>query len=195
MKLGDYTTIVKEMIDDTAATVDQRVIDSVNHLSNIFSIPSTDTSQSTAIGGTTLTVPTNSVKVQQVFIAGLEVLPLENLTDMQDVLDESEQRWYIANGAITFTQTFTTIETTAIWYEKGFTTPTAGVDTDLPTRYNELVYVGAVARYYDKLVAMVITNRQKYPDVKPEEIKDLRKEWYEQYNYLIKSVKLNGYAL
>lgn len=195
MKLGDFTTIVKEMIDDATATVDQRVIDAVNHLSNIFSIPSKDVSQNTVVGGSTLNVPSNCVNVKQVFLAGLEILPLENLTDMADVIDESEQRWYICDGAITFTQLFTDIEAAMIWYEKGFTTPTAGVDTDLPTRYNELVYVGAVARYYDKLVAIVITNRQKYPDVKPDEIKALRKDWNEQYNNLIKSIKLNGYSL
>jgi len=195
MKLGDYTTIVKVLIDDAAATVDQDVIDSLNYLSNIFSIPSSDASQDTAIGGLTLTLPTNCVKVNSVFVAGLEVLPLSDINDLPDVVDEDEQRWHIRDGAITFTQAFTSVEDTIIYYEKGFTTPTAGVDTDLPTRYNEMVTVGAVARYFGRLAAMVVTNRQKYPDVKPDEIKALKKDWNDQYQALIKSIKLNGYSL
>lgn len=195
MKLGDFTTIVKDLISDTAATVDQRVIDSVHHLSNIFSIPSTDISQSTAIAGTTLAIPTLSVKINNVFIANIEIPLIEDLSDIENYLERNIQAYYISNQLITFLTPFTSIQSTRIVYEKGFVQPAAGLDTDLPIRYNELVTLGAMARYYDKLTASVITSRELYPDVKPDEISTLAKNLWDRYNKLIVQIKLNGKSL
>lgn len=189
-KLGDFTTIIKTLIDDTTATVDQQVIDTVNHLNCIFSIPSTDTSQSTVIGANTLNIPTGGNKIKSVFIDDVEVKEMKEDDDYQDIIEMDEQRWYIANGKITFTKNFDAVGSVIIFYNKIFTVPAAGTDTDMPDKYFELVYIGAVARYFDRLTLMVATNRQKYPDVKPDEIGKMAKDKWTQYENLIKSINL-----
>lgn len=194
-KLGDFTTIIKTIIDDTNASLDQTVIDAFNYLGNIFTISASDISQSTVIGNSTLNLPALCNCVQKVFIGGVEILKLKDLDNLPDVLELGQQRWYVVNQKITFTQNFTSVAAAVIYYEKSFVIPTVEVDTDMPDRFFPMVHTQAVANYYDRLCIMVITNRQKYPDVEPEEIKQLSKDFHKQAQDLINSIQMHGYPL
>lgn len=193
--LNEITTIVKDYIDDTTITVDQHAIDAVNFLSNIFFIPSIDESISIVVDQDYIAVPTLSVKVNQVFVAGVEIPPVDDLAKLDVIRQENTQRWYEYHGRIQFTQAHTAVSATKIWYNKGFIEPEAAVDTNVPERLLELVYIGATYRYYGKLLSKVLLNRQDYPDSKPGELRDLRDSWREQYQELIREIKAYGQAV
>jgi len=192
INLTEITVIVRAYLDDAAAVVEQPIIDSVHFLSNLFSIDSIDTSQSTVVAGTTLDIPTNGVEINSVFIDGEEVRQLKNLDHLETVNNAEEQRWYEFGGKIQFTKAFTTVETTSIWYKKGYTEPAAAVDTDVPYKMLELVYLGAQYRYYNILLAQVATKRDSVPDVEPDELRKIRDDIKKSYFDQIKLIKQNA---
>ena len=182
--LNEITATVREYLDDSAAVVTQPILDSVNFLSNLFKLDLIDTSQSTAVDGTTLNIPTNGLEIETVFLAGEEVLPLENQDDLETVRINGVQRWYVHNDKIQFTVAFTAIEAAKIWYKKGFKEPEAAVDTDVPMKLIELVYLGAQYRYYNKLIAKIAVNKEDMPDISARALRlvrdDIKKSYFEQ---------------
>lgn len=190
--LTEITAIVREYLDESSATVTQPILDSVNYLSNIFSIDSLDETQSTAVDGTTLDIPDDSVEIDTVFIDGEEVRKLKSLDDLDNVKNMSVQRWYEFGGKIQFSEAFTSIVTTQIFYKKGFIEPEAGTDTDVPQKLLELVYLGAQYRYYNKLITQVALGRENMPDVKPEELRKIRDDLKKSYFDSIKVIQMNG---
>ncbi len=195
MKLADLTTIVKNYIDDTTITVDQHVVDAVNFLSNIFSIKSIATGTTTS-AHSYIAKPSLCVRVNKVFINDEEVIMLDDLENLDFCVRENLQRWYEYHGYIqlTFTPDNST-DVTKVLYDKGFVVPTAGVDTDVPDKFLELVYLGACYRYYLKIVSKVILHRSNYPDVSPVEIRQIAKHWRDQFDSLLKEIKTNAIAL
>jgi len=189
--LTEITAIVREYLDDSTAVVTQPIIDSVNYLSNIFSIDSLDETQSTVVDETTLDIPTNSIEVNIVFINGEEIRKLKSLDDLQTVKDQSQQRWYEFGGKIQFTQAFTAIATTQIFYKKGFIEPTAAVDTDVPAKLLELVYLGAQYRYYNKLISQITLQKDLLPDIKASDLIDVRNDLKITYDNQIKTIQIN----
>lgn len=189
MNLTEIDAIVADYIDDTGQTLDQYIIDSVNYLSNFFHVNKIDTSQTTTDGDTTLTLPTLSKKIRRIRIADAfipELLP----EHQQSAEDNDVQRWYEDDGKIQFTKAFTATGTAVtIWYDKKFTEPTAGVDTDVPVQLLELVYAGAAYRFHRKTLSAVITNREDYPDVDPDEARRVRDDWRDEYNDLLDRTK------
>lgn len=190
--LDEITVIVRAYLDDGTAVVTQPILDTINFLSNIFSIDSIDTSQSTAVDGTTLELPDNCLEVDTVFIDGEEVRKLKSLDDLDVVVDAEEQRWYEFNDKIQFTEAFDSVETTKIWYKKGFTEPEAAVDTDVPEKYLELVYVGAQYRYYNLLLSRQVLNKKEMPDIKPDELRKVRDDVKGNFFNLIKQIQMNS---
>ena len=190
--LADIRTIVRAYLDDTTAVVDQPIIDAVNFLSNIFSIDSIDETQSTAVDGTTLEVPTDAMEIDTVFIDDEEIRKLKSLDDLQTVKDQSQQRWYEFGGKIQFTSAFETVETTQIFYKKGYKEPEEAIVTDVPERLLELIYVGAQYRYYNILITQVVNKRKELPDVKPDELRQIRDDIKKTYFEKIKIIQMNG---
>ena len=190
--LTEITTIVQTYLTDSSAVVTQPIIDTINFLSNIFSVDSIDETQSTAIDGTTLNLPTDCLSVDSVFIDGDEVRQLKNLDNIDNVEDLDEQRWYEFNDKVQFTIAFTSIETTKIFFKKGFTEPTAGVDTDVPEKLMELVYVGAQFRYYNLLLSRQVLNKHEMADVTPDELRKIRDDIKDNFFDLIKKIQING---
>lgn len=189
--LEEISEIVQGYLDDDSAVVDQPIIDTINFLSNIFSIDSLDESQSTAVDGTSLNIPTDCLEVDTVFVNGEEVLKLKSLDDLDGVVDAEEQRWYEFDGKIQFTEVFTAVEETKIWYKKGFTEPEAAIDTDVPEKYLELVYIGAQYRYYNILVNRLVLKKVD-SKLKPDEIRKVSNEIKKNFFELIKSIQLNS---
>ena len=190
--LTEITAIVRGYLDDATASVDQPIIDTINFLSNIFSIDSLDESQSTAVDGTTLNLPTDCLEIDTIFIDGDEVRKLKSLDDLDVVVDAEEQRWYEFNDKIQFTKVFDSIESTKIWYKKGFKEPEAAEDTDVPEKYLELIYVGAQYRYYNLLLSRQVVNKGEMPDVKPDELRKIRDDVKENFFDLIKQIQMNS---
>lgn len=190
--LLEIIDIVQDYLGDSSAVVTQPILDSVNFLSNIFSIDSVDESQSTAVDGITLNIPTNSLEIDTVFIDGEEVRKLKSLDDLQNVKDASQQRWYEFGGKIQFTLAFTSVNTTQIFYKKGFIEPADAVDTDVPIKLLELVYIGAQYRYYNLLITQVATARKVLPDVAPDELRKIRDDIEISYHKQIKIIQMNG---
>lgn len=193
--LAEMRSIVQDYIDDSTITPDQHIFDSVNHLSNVFSIKTIDTSQSTVDAELELAMPTLAITVTKVLIDGDVVKKLDSMDNLQYNIDNSLNKWYIADSKINFTQAHSGIKTTAIHHDKGFLVPAEAVDSDVPDRYLELVYIGASYRYFNKIVSKVILNRDTYPDVTPKEIKAIRDSWKDQYFDLIDEIKKDIKAL
>jgi len=190
--LTEITATVREYLDDAVAVVSQPIIDSVHFLSNIFSIDSIDETQSTAVDGTTLELPTSCLEVDTVYIDGDEIRKLKSLDDLQIVKDQDQQRWYEFGGKIQFSAEFTSVETTQIFYKKGFVEPEAAVDTDVPHKYLELVYLGAQYRYFNKLISQVVIGRDSVPDVEPDELRKIRDDLKKTLLEQIKIIQMNG---
>jgi len=189
--LTEITAIVRAYLNDNAADVEQPILDSVNFLSNLFSIDSIDTSQSTVIGESTLDLPDNSLQIDTVFVDGEEVRKLKSLDDLDNVKASSEQRWYEFDGKIQFSIDFTAVETTEIFYKKGFKEPEAAVATDVPVTLLELVYTGAQYRYYNVLITKVVLNKTELPNLEPDELRRARKDVKDNFFELTKSIQLN----
>ena len=190
--LAEIELIVQGYLGDTSAIVEQPILDSVNFISNIFSIDSIDATQSTVVGELTLNVPDDSIEVDTVFIDGEELRKMKSLDDLQTIKDQGQNRWYEFGGKIQFTLAHTAIATTQIFYKKGFLAPATAVDTDVPERLLELVYIGAQYRYYNLLITEVVTNRKDLPDVKPDELRQVRDDIKKTYFEKIKLIQMNG---
>lgn len=186
MKLGGIQTIIRANVNDAAADVDQCIIDAVNFLNNFFHIKKTDTSQTTTADQTYLTLPTGCLRVSEIEINGEFIDELVDENRLEDVDNEGVQRWYIYNDKIELTNAMTTTgEAITIWHDAEFTQPEAAVDTDVPTKLLELVYVGATYRYFGILAAKVMTSRQSFPDVSPKEILAARDDWKKIFDDLL----------
>ena len=190
MNLTEIATIVKDMINDTTATVDQHIIDSVNYLSNFFHLEKIDISDTTVADQNYLEVPTLCKKMRRLVINDEEIKKLEDFEDLEIVEDCDVPRWYEDDGKIQLTEEMeTTGDAIKKWYNKKFVVPTADVDTDVPDEMLELVYVGAAMRYWRKIVSAVASNREEYPDVDPDEARRILDHWKDQFDYLFKEYK------
>lgn len=190
--LTEITAIVRAYLVDDSAVVTQPILDSVNFLSNFFSIDTFDESQSTAVDGTTLDIPDECIEVDAVFIDGEEVRKLKRLDDLETVRETEQQRWYEFNGKIQFTEVFTSTLTTKILYKCGFFEPTAADDTDVPARYMELVYLGAQYRYYNLLLSKQVQTKSDMADIKPNEIRAMRDDVKKTYFETLKNIQINN---
>lgn len=189
--LAEIEVIVRNYLAESSAIVAQPIIDSVNFLSNLFSVDTIDATQSTVVDANTLDLPTNSLEVDTVFIDSVEIRKLKSLDDLQKVNDQSQQRFYEFNGKIQFTEDFTAVAATEIFYKKGFIEPETSVDTDVPERLLELVYIGAQVRYYNILIAKVATSRDGIPDAKIDDVRKVRDDLNKSYLEKIKIIQIN----
>lgn len=190
--LTEITAIVRAYLSDDSAVVEQPILDSVNCLSNFFSIDTFDESQSTAADGTTLDIPSGCVEIDAVFVDGEEVRKLKRLDDLETVRETGQQRWYEFNGKIQFTEAFNSILTTRILYQCGFVEPEAAVDTDVPARYMELVYLGAQYRYFNLLLAKQVLSKSDMADIKPNEIRTMRDDVKKTYFETLENIQINN---
>ena len=189
--LNEITVTVREYLDNGSAVVTQPIIDSVHFLSNMFSIDSLDESQNTVKDEHKLTIPDESIRINAVFIDDEEIRELKNLNNLQNIKDMDEQRWYEFGGEILFTEDFTDVYDTQIFYKKGFIEPEAAVDTDVPDKYLELVYLGAYYRYYKKLLSQIATGKENIPDINATELRLLYKETKASFYEQLKMIKIN----
>jgi len=190
--LTEIIAIVREYLGDSSALVTQPIIDTINYLSNIFALDSIDETQSTVSGNSFLTLPDNYIHIDSVFVDSNEIRPLNNLADLQTAKDNFLLRWYVFGNKIQFTQTFDKIYPTSIYYRKGFSEPTTILNTDVPVNLLELVYLGAIYRYYNYLITQSVLNRDIVVDIEPKELKQIREDLQEQFFELIKSIQINS---
>lgn len=188
--LGDITTVIKDYVNDTSITADQHAIDAVNFLSNIFPVRKIDSSKTTIINQNYITLPTGCIHVDRVTVNGVEIFPLPDLEYLESFENSDTQRWYEFDGKLMFVENFSaTGQAVKIWYDGSFVVPAAAVATDVPDEMMELVYVGGAFRYFRKMVSVVATQREKYPDITPEEMSKVRDTWKKEFKELLTDLR------
>jgi len=190
MKLGDIETIVRNYVNDAAADVHQAIIDAINHLSIFYGIIKFDKSQTTVANQDYLDLPVGAVEILSVEINGEFIKPLQEYETLESVKNESAERWHIANDRIELTEEMsTTGEAVRIVYRGMYTLPEVAVDTNVPDKFLELIYVGATFRYFRALATKVMTSRADYPDVTPKEIIAVRDQWKNEEDSLFNDIR------
>lgn len=190
MNLVEIRAVVHEYINDTGADVDQEIIDSINDLANYYSIVKFDESQTTTAEQDYLDLPDGAVEILSIEIDGEFIKPLEDYNNMEAIDDECANRWHVVNEQIELTEEMSeTGEDIRIMYRGGYTQPETAVDTNVPDRKLELVYVGATYRYFRALVTKVMTSRKDYPNVTPKEIMAARDQWKKEFDSLKKDIR------
>ena len=190
MKLGEIQTIVRANVDNASADVDQCIIDAINFLSSIFPLKKIDDTDTTTADQSYIDEPTGFIKLNRLTIDGVEILELIDLDHLQSAEDNELTRWYSYNGKIQLTEAMTASgDEIKTWFDALYKIPEAAVDTDVPDELLGLVYVGATWRYYGIMVSKVIANRQDYPDVNPDEIREIRDQWGKDFNNLLQKLR------
>lgn len=187
MNLTEIRVVVRDYINNNTADVDQHVTDAVNFLSNFFSVKKIDTSEVTVDAQDFIAYADDFLKLRQLSIDGTFIKELlsDELLGVVDSLDV--QLWHIADGKVQLTSDMSGAGNPIVmYYNAKFIQPELAVDTDVPDRLLELIYVGAAYRYFDRLAAIVATNREDSPDIKPAEIDSMRKVWKERFDSLLK---------
>lgn len=185
--LVEIRTIVHDYINTTTPDVDQHIFDAVNFLSNFFHIRKLDTSETTVTDQSWIAYAADFLKLEILVINGVYIKELLSDEYMEDIDDLETQLWHVANGRIELTNPMsTTGEAITMIYNSEFKQPEVTVDTDVPSKLLELVYVGATYRYFDKLATIVATAREDQPNVTPKEIDAMRKQWKERFDDLLK---------
>lgn len=193
----------QEFIDDTSITSYYYLERALQFLNNFFSLDDVDTSKSTVVDQNYIEAPAGTVDVNNIWVystsAGeyqeMRKLADEDYDNIQMFEKKGVSRWYVIKEGkdvdkIYFTVTPTSAETVKIKRKKKFTFPADSGDSyDLPDELEELLILGAVRRYYIKILAKVITNREDFPDVDPSEIREIKKEVTAEYYSLLKKIR------
>lgn len=186
--LVDIRAVVHEYIGSTTPDVDQEIKDAVNDLANYYGIIKFDDTQTTTADQDYLDYPSGAIEILSVKIDDEFIKPLQNYEVLEAVDDENANRWHVANDKIELTDAMSsTGEAVAIVYRGAYTQPEAAVDTNVPDRKLELVYVGAAYRYFRALVTKVMISRKDYPDVTPKEVMAARDQWKKELDSLLKT--------
>lgn len=188
--LVEIRAVVREYINDTDADVDQEITDAINDLANYYSVVKFDESQTTTADQDYLDLPAGAVRILSVEIDGEFIKELQNYEVLEAVDDECSNRWHVANDQIELTDAMSsTGEEIKIMYRGGYTQPETAVDTNVPDRKLELVYVGAAYRYFRSLVTKVMTSRKDYPNTTPKEAMAARDQWKKELDLLKKDIR------
>lgn len=196
MTFNEAQARVRVIIDDAAATVTDYIYESVKYLNNFFYKEGFDSTVTTVAAQNYVDCPATVLDVEDVWVDGekIEKLSDEEYFNLAEIEDEGIERWHkVANGTLVriyFTVApATTGLVVRLKVKSRFTLATADTAFDFPRELDELVIVGAVLRYYQFLILSVCTNREKYPDVKPNEIINARKNLEKHYNDLLSKTK------
>ncbi|MDX9856102.1 MAG: hypothetical protein RBS86_04805 [Candidatus Moranbacteria bacterium] len=186
---ADLEDIVQDNVNDSTADVVQPIDDAIDYLSNFFGLNKIDTSQDTAVDGTTLDIPTGSKKILSVKVGDdfIEKISISKIAEMEE---NGAQRFYEFNSKINFTDEFDSVEDTEIFYEAKFTrlAGVAAAVCDVPEYLQPLLVIYATYFYYMKMLATMATSRESYPDIEPEELRQYAKEWKETGDELLMSI-------
>ena len=188
--LVEIRAVVHEYINDTNADVDQEIEDAINYLGGLFGVVKFDESQTTTADQDYLDKPGGAMEILSVKIDDEFIKELQDYECLEAIDDEVSERWHIANDKIELTQEMSeTGNAVIIVYRGMYTQPEAAVDTNVPDKFLEAIYVGATYRYFRALVTKVMTSRKDYPDVTPKEILAARNHWKEENNLLLKNLR------
>ncbi len=190
MNLVEIRAVVHEYINDTDADVDQEITDAINDLANYYSVVKFDETQTTTADQDYLDLPAGAVRILSVEIDGEFIKELQDYEVLEAVDDECSNRWHVANDKIELTDAMSsTGEEIMIMYRGGYSQPETAVDTNVPDRKLELVYVGAAYRYFRSLVTKVMTSRKDYPNTTPKEAMAARDQWKKEFDLLKKDIR------
>lgn len=187
---------VRAIIDSTSAVVTDYIYESVKYLNNFFWKEGFDSSLTTVAGQNYVDCPATILDVTDVWVGGtkIEKLSDDEYSNLAGIEADAIERWHIvANGTairIYFTVAPSATGTVVKLKIKSRFTLAAGSGAfDFPRELDELVIIGAVLRYYQFLILSVCTNRQNFPDVKPNEIINARKNLEKHYNDLLSKTR------
>lgn len=179
---------VRANVNDTSAAVTQEIDDAVNLLSNFFHQKKIDSSIATVDAQDYITRPSTALEIVRVKI-GDDEYGEAKIADLAAAEENEEKKWYDWDGKIQLIPTPTAVSTTKIWTKAGFTPMAGAGSTDIPDRLVPLLVVLATWLYYVQMVSKVISARELYPDVKPDEIEAIQKNWKKAFDELLSSIK------
>lgn len=179
---------VRANVNDTSAAVTQEIDDAVNLLSNFFHQKKIDSSLSTVVDQAYITRPTTALEIVRVKIGDDEYNEVK-ISDLAAAETNEEKKWYDWDGKIQIIPTPSAVSTCKIWTRAGFTPMAGAGSTDVPDRLVPLLVVLATWLYYVQMVSKAISARELYPDVKPNEIEAIQKNWKKAFDELLNSIK------
>lgn len=171
MTFAEAKTAVQDYLG-TTGDVSQCVKDSIRALSNFFWVDDVNTSLSTVIGQAAYSLPTETLSLYSLVINGQEYreILLSDPDAWTDAVAMGSYRFYTTVSQLVLSIAPTAVYPISIRRRRAFVVPSADGDVlEVPTRLIDLMILGAVQRFWRKIVAQSATTRELLPDVTPKE--------------------------
>lgn len=171
MTFAEAKTAVQDYLG-TTGDVSQCVKDSIRALSNFFWVDDVNTSLSTVIGQTPYTLPTETLSVYSLAINGEEYreVLLSDPDAWTDAVANKSSRFYATVSQLVLSVAPSAVYPIYLRRRRAFVVPSSDADVlEVPTRLIDLMILGAVQRFWRKIVAQSATTRELLPDVTPKE--------------------------
>lgn len=185
--------IFNKYIDDATNTETEYLKQSLLYLNNFFGTKNQiDSSLSTSVDSNLIDISsiTNIDKIKEIYIDDEFIEKKTKIDGKKDLIKNEVQKWEHIKDKIQFTQEFDGVYTVKIVFSKKFIWPSSG-DFDLDDKLFDLFFLGALLRYNQMLLIRTMTNREKTPDVNPEElrksIETIKEEFWERLNKIKKN--------
>ncbi len=156
----------------TTSDVSQCVKDSIRALSNFFWVDDVNTSLSTVIGQTAYSLPTETLSLYSLVINGQEYreILLSDPDAWTDAVEVGTYRFYATVSQFVLSVAPKAVYQISLRRRRAFAVPSSdGEVLEIPTRLIDLMILGAVQRFWRKIVAQSSTTRELLPDVTPKE--------------------------
>lgn len=189
-QFGEMKSELQDILDDTSATVDAYINNAIQYCTTFFQ---NKIDQTIAITeeGESITAPERMMSVKKITINDEDIKELDDWAKAETAKSVGAKRYYYTPTRINFSFTIKTTDTMRIIYEQKWTTLDEDTDeTDVPTEYQPLIIQCALWMYLRKINQMVNANREKYPDVDPDEIRRARDAAKQEFDDMLKSLQL-----
>jgi len=183
---------VEDVLDDTSINVKSYINRALDYVSNFFpNVVIDDTAISS--DGMSMDVPDRTFEVVSIMINDEFIKELEDVAKEETAIKLGVQRWHSTNTKIYFTVIVKTTDDLKITFEQSYKRLTNDADvTDVPKYIEPLVIACAVWMYYKKITSAVDTNREKYADVDPDEIRRARDACKKEFNQMLSDLRLEN---
>jgi len=189
---------VRAILNNVSADVADDLATSLKYLNNYFVLRDFDSSLSTTAGQKYIVLPTSIVDVLSVSIGDVDYALLPSSEYSKIVQYEKEQLpfFYILDSKIYLTITPASVETVNIFAKKRFNMPSGTDWYDVPPELEELVILGAVHRYYLKLLMVVNTSFEDMADTDSDRLRRVVDVVSKRYTQLVQSIsRISQYAI
>lgn len=171
MTFAEAKTAVQDYLG-TTGDVSQCVKDSIRALSNFFWMDDENAYVTTVPGQISYWLPIDTLRVYSVAINGQEYEEclLSEIDRFTDAVNLKLFRFYTIMTAVVISVPPTAVYPIYLRRRRSFAIPTADADVlEVPSHLIDLMLLGAVQRFWRKIVAQTATTRELFPDVTPKE--------------------------